>query len=255
MKLKDRISARIPEEKRRPIRKALRAARVVKNIICWTMIVILSFAVITFLLTRFSGGTPSVFGYTIQRITSGSMEPALMVGDVILSKKVENVESLAEGDIITFKGGAQFGNGINVTHRVVVAPHEEDGGIVLQTQGDANDIADDEITADYVESKYICKLGFVTKLYELFLSPWGLLIFIGLLLFIFFDELLNIVRIVSGNYPEEKEESIAEIMERIQREDREKEEAQKRLAEKKPQETVSAAEADDDGEKSDEPTE
>ena len=42
MKLKDRISARIPEEKRRPIRKALRAARVVKNIICWTMIVILS---------------------------------------------------------------------------------------------------------------------------------------------------------------------------------------------------------------------
>ena len=118
-----------------------------------------------------------------------------------------------------------------------------------------NDIADDEITADYVESKYICKLGFVTKLYELFLSPWGLLIFIGLLLFIFFDELLNIVRIVSGNYPEEKEESIAEIMERIQREDREKEEAQKRLAEKKPQETVSATEADDDGEKSDEPTE
>lgn len=30
MKLKDRISARIPEEKRRPIRKALRAVRVVK---------------------------------------------------------------------------------------------------------------------------------------------------------------------------------------------------------------------------------
>ena len=48
---------------------------------------------------------------------------------------------------------------------------------------------------------------------------------------------------------------IAEIMERIQREDREKEEAQKRLAEKKPQETVSATEADDDGEKSYEPTE
>ena len=239
MKLKDRISARIPEEKRRPIRKALRAARVVKNIICWTMIVILSFAVITFLLTRFSGGTPSVFGYTIQRITSGSMEPALMVGDVILSKKVEDVESLAKGDIITFKGGAQFGNGINVTHRVVVAPHEEDGGIVLQTQGDANDIADDEITADYVESKYICKLGFVTKLYELFLSPWGLLIFIGLLLFIFFDELLNIVRIVSGNYPEEKEESIAEIMERIQREDREKAEEKKRRALKNTQDMVS----------------
>ena len=65
-------------------------------------------------------------------------------------------------------------------------------------------------------------------MYEIFLSPWGLLIFIGLLLFVFFDELLNIVRIVTGNYKDEDEEDINDIIARIQREDREK-----ALAEKK----------------------
>ena len=75
-------------------------------------------------------------------------------------------------------------------------------------------------------------------LFDFFLSPWGLIIFIGALLFIFFDELLNIVRIVSGNYPDEEEESIAEIMERIQREDAEKEEEKKRRALKNSQDMV-----------------
>ena len=44
----------------------------------------------------------------------------------------------------------------------------------------------------------------------------------GALLIIFIDELINLVRIASQNYPDEQEESINEIMERIQREDAEK---------------------------------
>ena len=58
--------------------------------------------------------------------------------------------------------------------------------------------------------------------FDFFLSPWGLIIFIGALLIIFIDELINLVRIASHNYPDEQEESINEIMERIQREDAEK---------------------------------
>ena len=58
-------------------------------------------------------------------------------------------------------------------------------------------------------------------MYEIFLSPWGLIIFIALLLLVFFDELINVVRIATGNDIEE-EESVDEIIERIQREDREK---------------------------------
>ena len=86
MKLKDKITAKIPVEKRVKVKKTLNVLRVIKNVVCWTLIIILSFAVITFLLTRFTGGTPSLFGYTLQRVSSGSMVPELEVGDVILSR-------------------------------------------------------------------------------------------------------------------------------------------------------------------------
>ena len=227
MKLKEKIVASIPEEKRPGIKKAWNILRIIKNIICWTLIVVLAFLVVTFLLNRVSGITPSLFGYTIQRVSSGSMEPELKVGDVILSKNVEDVMTLEIGDIITFKGGEQFGNQ-NVTHRVVVPPHTEGNTVYLQTKGDANEIADGQIEGAQVNSRMLRKVPFLTKLYEFFLSPWGLIIFIGLLLLVFFDELLNVIRIATKNYPEEKTESINEIMERIQREDAEKARKEKR---------------------------
>ncbi|MBR1482499.1 MAG: signal peptidase I [Ruminococcus sp.] len=221
MKLKEKIASAIPEQKRSGIKKAFHVLRVIKNIVCWTLIVVLAFLVVTFLLNRVSGTTPTFFGYSIQRVSSGSMEPELKVGDVILSKIIDDVTDLDKGDIITFKGGEQFSNQL-VTHRVFRAPYIENSTMLLQTKGDANDIADDPIRAEQVQSVMLRKMPFLTGLYAFFFSPWGLIIFIGLLILIFFDELLNVIRIATGNYSEEKEESIGEIMERIQREDEQK---------------------------------
>lgn len=211
-------------------------------------IIILSFAVITFLLTRFAGGTPSLFGYTLQRVSSGSMVPELEVGDVILSRNVGESDELKVVDIITFDGSDQFGEK-NVTHRIIVAPYEANGVVMLQTKGDANDIADNPIAFSRVQSLMLKKLDFLRTIYDLFLSPWGLIIFIALLLLVFFDELMNIIRIATGNYRDEDEESISEIIERIQREDREKAEEKKRRALKNTQDMVTLM-AESDTEKS-----
>lgn len=211
-------------------------------------IIILSFAVITFLLTRFAGGTPSLFGYTLQRVSSGSMVPELEVGDVILSRNVGESDELKVDDTITFDGSDQFGEK-NVTHRIIVAPYEANGVVMLQTKGDANDIADDPIAFSRVQSLMLKKLDFLRTIYDLFLSPWGLIIFIALLLLVFFDELMNIIRIATGNYRDEDEESISEIIERIQREDREKAEEKKRRALKNTQDMVTLM-AESDTEKS-----
>ncbi len=212
--------------------------RVIKNVVCWTLIIILSFAVITFLLTRFAGATPSLFGYTLQRVSSGSMVPELEVGDVILSRNVGESDELKVDDIITFDGSDQFGEK-NVTHRIIVAPYEANGVVMLQTKGDANDIADNPIEFSRVKSIVLKKLSFLRTIYDMFLSPWGLIIFIALLLLVFFDELMNIIKIATGNYRDEDEESISEIIERIQREDREKAEEKKRRALKNTQDMVS----------------
>lgn len=233
MKLKDKIIAKLPEEKRPQIIKTLNVLRIIKNTVCWTLIIILTFLMIGFMLSRVSGNTPSLFGYTVQRISSGSMEPEFLVGDVILSKEIDDVASLKVGDIITFKGGDQFGNN-NVTHRVVVAPKEENGTMMLQTKGDANEVYDEPIRADQVQSKYICKISFLTKLYAFFLSPWGLLVFIALLILIFFDEILNIIHITSRRENNDgNNESITEIIDRIQREDAEKNQNNKNVTDEK----------------------
>lgn len=228
--LKQKIYLKIPENKRDGVSKTYRVFRIIKNVICWTLLALLVVMVVVFLMMRMRGELPSLFGYSIQRVQTGSMVPELQVGDLLLSKKVDDTSDIKVGDIITFQGGSFFDNNL-VTHRVIVAPHtDESGKLVLQTKGDANDTEDPVIEASSVETKLVTKLTFLNGLYNVFLSPWGLILFILLLVFVFFDEVLNIGRIVSGNYDDEDEEDINDIIARIQREDKEK-----ALAEKKPE--------------------
>lgn len=203
----------------------MRVFKIIRMTLFWTFIVVLAFLVLSFLVVRINGGTPSVFGYTVQRVTSGSMEPTLKIGDIILSREVSDVSTLKVDDIITFKGNKYY-DFKNVTHRIVEAPVKDGEGVYhLTTRGDANDINDNPITGDKVESKFIAKIDLLQSFYDFFLSPWGLVIFIGVLLAIFFDEILNIARILTGNIEdekEEKEESISQIIKRIQQEEKEK---------------------------------
>lgn len=193
----------------------------IKNILCWTLIVALVATLIIILSSKMSGQTPSFFGYTIFRVNTGSMEPELMVGDIILDKEIEDVNTLKKGDIVTFHGTGQT-SGMLVTHKIIKAPYQDENGkIMLQTKGVANDIADDEISAERLVGVMICKIPFLDILYNVFLSPFGLLILMGLLLFVFIDEIICIVQIVMGKG--EKKENISDIIERIQAEDAEEE--------------------------------
>lgn len=201
---------------------AFRAARLIKNIICWILIAILAITMVIFLTTRIQGNTPTVFGYTIFRITTGSMEPELMIGDVILDKVMDDETEIAVGDVVTFEGGSQF-DGMLVTHKVIKAPYtDENGNEMLQTHGIANETDDTPININQVRAKMICKIPYVDTLYNLFLSPCGLLIMILLIILVFIDEIINIVKIMSGR-EETRLEDIGEIIDRIQGETRSEE--------------------------------
>lgn len=225
MKLSEKIKKKVPEHYFMRASKTYRVIKTIINVVCWIVVAVLAVVMVAFLVSRINGGSPSVFGYTFHRISSGSMEPELMVGDVILDKEVSDVNEIKKGDIITFQGGAQYDNHL-VTHRVVKAPYTENGIVMLQTKGDANNVEDDPISAETVRSKYLTKVTFLAGLYSFFLSPWGLLTFIAVLFLIFFDEIINIIKIVSGHYDEEDDnESISEIIERIRKEEEEKKKA------------------------------
>lgn len=217
-------SAETTEPKKRKknestLRKTL---RIIKNVLCWGVLAILVLTVVVFMGSKVNGKAPTFFGYSILRVSTGSMEPELMIGDVILGKSVDNPNDLKVGDVITYQGSGQT-EGLLVTHKIITAPHKtEDGTYKLQTKGVANDAPDPEISTDDVRYIMVCKLGFIDTLYNIFLSPWGLLIFIAVLLLIFVDEIVVIVRILTGHDKSAKDGDINEIIDRLQREKLEK---------------------------------
>lgn len=227
--------------------KVFRIIKLIKNIICWTLIVILVFTLVLFFTSRINGSTPSVFGYSIFRVSSGSMEPELKVGDIILDKVVENPEDLKVGDVITFKSD-DYGD-LLVTHKVIKAPYADNGKLMLQTKGVANELEDNPISTDKVKGIMICKVDYLDTVYNVFLSPWGLLILIALIIIIFFDEIITIVKILTNNDKSVKDaDDINEIIDRLQAEKlKEQMEKVKEQTEKADEE--SKIDSEDSGEK------
>lgn len=210
------------------MKKFFKVIKKIMNVFCWLFIALLVATVILSFVTRINGDSPSVFGYTIYRVSSGSMVPELEIGDIILDKVVDDPKTLKVGDTITFEG-TEATQGYTITHKIIKAPHQtESGEWKLQTKGVANDLADAEIPVDKVKGILICTVPLLTSLYSVFLSPWGLLIFIGLMIFIFIDEIITIVKIATGNDKTTKDgENINEIIDRLQNENKTEEQKEK----------------------------
>ena len=96
------------------------------------------------------GKTAEVFGVSIMKVLTGSMEPSIHEGDFIIVEKAD-VSSLETGDIISFYSQDKAIYGGPNTHRIV--KKNEDGSFV--TKGDANTEPDPTVvTADKIIGKY-----------------------------------------------------------------------------------------------------
>lgn len=187
----------------------------IKNVVFAVVFVLLGIVMVLTVTTRANGGTPSIFGYSIYRVATPSMTPALEVGDVILVKECDPLK-LKEGDIITYDGTEGDLKDKKITHRVVEEPHKIGADYYLKTKGDSNDFADPEVNVSQVVGIYQQKLVFLTWVYDFFLTPWGLLIIIALIITAFFGEIVNLFRAFTGDLPEDgNKESIEDIIERI----------------------------------------
>jgi signal peptidase len=103
--------------------------KIVKEaVIILTIIAFLSPVFVCPVVALFIGGHFSV-------IMSGSMEPAIPVGSIVIIKKV-NPEDVKVGDIIAFKGSES-----TILHRVIDKV-VEGGSFYFRTKGDANEDPD-----------------------------------------------------------------------------------------------------------------
>lgn len=79
--------------------------------------------------------------FSLYTIISPSMEPNINVYDVILDTRVDDINSIKVGDVITFISTGTLSNGMTVTHRVVEVV-KNDQGTFFRTKGDNNQTPD-----------------------------------------------------------------------------------------------------------------
>jgi len=110
-------------------------------------------------------------GWRVDTVLSGSMEPALPVGCVQVTKPVK-AEAIKVGDIITFRSPT---SGKMTSHRVTAV--EEGQSYQFRTKGDANEDADPySVPAQSVVGKVCFKLSHVGYVVEYLKTPIGFIL-------------------------------------------------------------------------------
>jgi len=142
-----------------------------KKILEWMVTGILILAIFLFIF-MFIGPR---FGWETHPVLSGSMEPALEVGGIIVTKP-EKLENIQKGDIITFQT-----EGPKVTHRIVDIK-EIEGERWFQTKGDANKEPDRDLVSSQGDVMrkvflYLPYLGFAAQFMQ---SKWAFIVLVGI---------------------------------------------------------------------------
>jgi len=155
-----------------PASKREYALKIGKKIAQWLGIIVM---VISISLLGFMLIGPR-FGWETHPVLSGSMEPALKVGGIIVTKP-ERLENIKIGDIITF----QIGEGPKVTHRVIDIV-EMEGETHFQTKGDANEEPDPGFVSSNGEEmrKAVFHLPYLGFLAQFMKSKLAFLVLVGI---------------------------------------------------------------------------
>ena len=153
----------------------------IKKIVKWggnvilILIVIAVFVSIYFMLQsrRNPEKIPSVAGFSVMTVLSGSMSPYLNVGDMIVVKETDPAV-LKEGDVITYRQNS----GLIITHRIIQLS-SDDNGLMFKTKGDANNVEDFGFVHErQLVGKVAFKIPYGGYVARFVRTPYGFVIFI-----------------------------------------------------------------------------
>ena len=91
---------------------------------------------------------PTPFGYGAAVVLSGSMEPELSVGDLLI---IHEQEQYGLNDIVAYQDGT-----MPVVHRIIALEGE-----TVTTMGDANNVADTPIPMEAIKGKVVADIPYV----------------------------------------------------------------------------------------------
>ena len=109
---------------------------------------------------------PMPLGLGLAVVQSGSMEPTLSKGDLLV---VMANNDYAEGDVVVFQSGRSL-----TVHRIVKV-----GGHQVVTQGDANNTVDDPIEKSQIKGSVVATVPKVGYVVDAIKTPLGMLVVLG----------------------------------------------------------------------------
>jgi len=117
------------------------------------------------------------FGWHLDIVYGGSMEPAIKIGSLVVIKPVQP-QDIKVDDIITYRSAAE--SGMVTTHRVIEVMHN-DGSLVFRTKGDANEDPDiNPVAANELVGKLALDIPYLGYLAPLLRTRLGMILLIGL---------------------------------------------------------------------------
>lgn len=109
---------------------------------------------------------PMPFGFGAAVVLSGSMEPTIMIDDLIIVAAEENY---AQDDIVVYPSGSML-----VVHRIIEVQPD-----TVITQGDANNAPDSPVRKEMIKGKVVGRISGIGGLVRLLKSPAATVTLIG----------------------------------------------------------------------------
>ena len=184
------------------------------NVAAIALILVSVFVLLSVVLTP-AGQVPQVLGYSVFRVMTGSMEPAIPEDSLLVVKKTPP-EEIAPGDVISFFSPDPALEGAVNTHRVVRI-EKENGRIQFITKGDANVIEDTyPVDASALVGRAVFKSYGLGRVVSLLANPlvFGIIILLPLLIILLMN-LYRAVRIAADMAKKEEEEAVRKALEEI----------------------------------------
>ena len=115
-----------------------------------------------------------IAGFKLYIVRSGSMEPQIKTGSVVIVSAHQNIDDIKVGDVICFKASGD----IIVSHRAISIKDEG-----IETKGDANSVSDGiTVTNDNYIGKVAASIPYVGYMLAFIKKPQTIIILITIIL-------------------------------------------------------------------------
>lgn len=188
-----------------------KAKKIFSRIMTVISVALFIFGVVVFVsvLNASAGKVPSVFGFSVLQVKTGSMLPDYEIGTIVITKNVD-ANDLQVGDVISFYSLDKDISGEVNTHRIERIEHGgDDNAPYFTTKGDNNTQVDKQkVWPSQIVGKVVYNLGTVSgSVIGVFQNPNVIFFVIVLpLVFITFGEAVNLVSMIVESKSHKKED-------------------------------------------------